>query len=442
MKDSGAFDRLADISELLIDQKVGIIQAVRQLKREAGAPNFFHYYAYGCNTAAFCNQRNFRDAGGASVDRRIALAKAIGETIERYCSAIYERGEFPLFPFDRAPFRCVPPENFALYSREQYSHPNFPYAAFTQQTPIRWAAAIDPSTNETLYVPAAMVVLPYSYDGDQGESPIAQRISTGLACHGSFAQAAISAVCEVIERDAFTIAWQARLSMPRIQLDSLSDANRDLVQRFEKVGDVVVLINLTMDVGVPTILGVLCGRAHDAPAFVFAASADMDAEKAVRKSLEELAHTRQLAQQLKRSMPRLRASPPYDDITEKDHHVHLYCDHVNAALADFVFASKVRFHFDEIESLTTGEPEDDLKVLVNKVRQTNHRVLLADLTTPDVDELGLKVVRAIIPGFHPLFMGHNLRALGGFRLWEVPQNLGYEGITRNFGDNGAPHPYP
>ena len=67
---------------------------------------------------------------------------------------------------------------------------------------------------------------------------------------------------------------------------------------------------------------------------------------------------------------------------------------------------------------------------------------MADLTTPDVEELGLKVLRCVIPGFHPLFMGHNLRALGGSRLWEVPQKLGYRGINREFRDNPAPHPYP
>ena len=72
----------------------------------------------------------------------------------------------------------------------------------------------------------------------------------------------------------------------------------------------------------------------------------------------------------------------------------------------------------------------------------NHRVLLAELTTPDVGGLGLSVVRAVIPGFHQLFMGHALRCLGGTRLWEVPQQLGYPGVTREGGDNPAPHPYP
>jgi len=64
------------------------------------------------------------------------------------------------------------------------------------------------------------------------------------------------------------------------------------------------------------------------------------------------------------------------------------------------------------------------------------------MTTLDVEDLGLKVVRAIIPGFHPLFMGHALRALGGTRLWEVPQKMGWGGISRETGDNPLAHPYP
>jgi ribosomal protein S12 methylthiotransferase accessory factor len=204
----------------------------------------------------------------------------------------------------------------------------------------------------------------------------------------------------------------------------------------------VVLLNITTDVGVPSILAVLQGRECDAPALVFAAATDMDPEKAVRKSLEELAHTRQLAQQLKRTQPPIDVKSPYDTITDKDHHVHLYCDQSSLPLAQFLFASQARCEFGGIESLAGANSESNLEILQDKVRDTGHRVYVSDLTTSDVDSLGLRVVRAIIPGFHPLFMGHSLRALGGSRLWQVPQRLDYRGIMPSGGDNPAPHPYP
>jgi len=64
------------------------------------------------------------------------------------------------------------------------------------------------------------------------------------------------------------------------------------------------------------------------------------------------------------------------------------------------------------------------------------------LTTEDIGSLGLEVVRAVVPGYHPLVVGHRIRALGGRRLWEVPQRLGFRGITKESGDYPFPHPYP
>jgi ribosomal protein S12 methylthiotransferase accessory factor len=60
-----------------------------------------------------------------------------------------------------------------------------------------------------------MVFMPYYYYHGTEDSPILQPISTGMACHCSPAEAAITAVCEVIERDAFSITWQAMLAPPR-----------------------------------------------------------------------------------------------------------------------------------------------------------------------------------------------------------------------------------
>jgi len=115
---------------------------------------------------------------------------------------------------------------------------------------------------------------------------------------------------------------------------------------------------------------------------------------------------------------------------------------VHAAEADFIFASKDQIAFDEIEDISTGDPTHDLQAIIEKVTNTRHRVLVADVTSSDVKAVGMSVVRAIIPGFHPLFMGFPYRALGGHRLWELPGRLGYNGISRETGDNPSPHPYP
>ena len=434
--------RLFDIVNYLVDERVGIIRNVVEVPREAGAPNLFCFYARACNTKVFTDQVNFANAAGASLERHLAVAKAIGEAVERYCAAIYDRQDLPFYSWDDAPFDCISPNKFALYSGEQYSQEDFPYRPFTKETKARWTAATDLATSQTYHVPAAMVFLPYTYDQGNGEQRIVQPISTGLACHCSKAEATISGICEVIERDAFTITWQARLGMPQIDTETLSDANRDLVCRFEQTGAVVHLLDLTMDHGVPTILAVLRHDAPEMPALVVAAAAHLSSEQAVRKSLEELELTRRLGQGLKAQLSALIPEAEFKNIVTQDDHIHLFCDHANIHLAEFLTASEARVRFTDLPNLLVSDPEIDLQILVDRINSVGHQVIVADLTTSDIDTLGLAVIRAIIPGFHPLVFGHYLRAMGGTRLWQVPQKLGYVGVTQDTSDNPIPHPYP
>ena len=212
--------------------------------------------------------------------------------------------------------------------------------------------------------------------------------------------------------------------------------------RFERTGATITLLWLTLDAGIPTVLAVLRSPSPVAPALAFAAATALDPEEAVRKSLEELAHTRRYSQQITTSLPRLVPEPGHANVVDQMGHLNFWCDHANAPLADFVFASSQRLEFDELPRPATGSPAGDLEVLCRRLEGVGHRVLIADVTTPDVRDLGLAVVRAVVPGFHPLFMGFGIRALGGRRLWEVPQKLGHRGITRAEGDNPYPHPYP
>lgn len=434
------FHRLFEVIDDLVDDRVGIIRGVSEVRNHPGAPEFFHYAAQACNASAFCAQKNFADGGGASADRRIAMAKAIGEAVERYCSALYVQQDLPLASAGSAPFRCTDPSEFALFSPVQYSQQGFPYVPFTKETLVRWTEAVDLVSQEARYLPACMVYVPYHYDRDVGEQMITQPISTGLACHCSWTEAAISAICEVIERDAFMITWQAMLPTPPIRLDSLSEHNRDLVERFERTGDAVRILNLTLDHGVASILSILISERPNAPALVFAASSALSPAEAVRKSLEELAHTRRYAVQLKAKLQPFVPEPDYSNIINQGTHVRLYTDQGRRGLANFLFSSAEWIDLQELEDYSGDSPEAGLRNLINTISSTNHRIFVKDLTTPDIQEVGLSVVRAVIPGFHPLFMGHRNRALGGSRLWSVPQALGYAGITD--GDNPAPHPYP
>jgi ribosomal protein S12 methylthiotransferase accessory factor len=438
----GPLDHLSEIMTSIVDDSVGIVRYVCETSPDAGSPDFFHYYARACNTIAFCPQKNSADAGGASTDRATALAKAIGEAVERYCAAIYYPEDFHVSSFDDAPFECLAPEEFALYSDRQYAQRGFPFMPFRRSTILRWVPALDIKTGQKCHIPAATVFVPYRCDREVGELPILQPISTGLACHVGSLRASVSAICEVIERDAFTINWQARIAPAQLNLRSLSDRNRELVDRFTKIGATVTLLSLTMDHRIPVILASLRNSLSDAPALVFALSCHLNPEEAIRKSLEELAHSYRFCRLLKASRPTFTAKRNFHNVRDRDSHVALYCDHNNSHFADFLFSSNRRLDQADLENMSTGDLHQDIEVLIDRVSSVGHRILLVDLTTDDVQNLGLAVIRAVIPGFHRLCIGHHLRSLGGSRLWGVPQQLGHPGLNPLKGDNPVPHPLP
>ncbi|TFI57027.1 hypothetical protein E2493_17185 [Sphingomonas parva] len=433
--------RLRDMFDDLVDPRVGIIQYVSENAKEAGAPDFFRYAARASDTKAFCPQSNFDVASAAAATREMALAKTLGEAVERYCAAIFDPAELPIWSRLEAPFPCVDPASFALFAPDQFGTPGFVFEPWHDGTPLRWTMARDLVTGDAVGVPACFVYVPYFFDRAAGEVPIAQPISTGLACHCSIEEATIGGLCEVIERDAFTLTWQGRLSHPRIELSSLSAANRDLVGRLAAAGYRVDLMDATTDSLIPSIVGTLRSLSPCGLPLVVAASTSVDAEDAVGKCLEELAHTERYMWQLRNTTPDVPFVAGHTNVVDQVTHLRFWNDAERLALARWLWASDRVIDFADLPTTHSGSPAECLQHLLRRITETGHRPLAVDLSTPDVAEAGLRVVRAIIPGYHPLHMGHIVRARGGERLWTVPQRLGHRPVEPG-GDNPYPHPFP
>jgi ribosomal protein S12 methylthiotransferase accessory factor len=438
---------LLDVADALIDPRYGIIESVVEVPRHAGGPNFFTFHAQACDTTAFAGQRNFGSTAGSSSKRERALAKALGEAIERYCSAIYDPDEFIMSSYRDAPHGAIHPSTLALYSEEQYANPQFPFARFSTDLPVRWTTSIDLTDEQVVFVPASMVNVPYYFG--PGEAPILQPISSGLACHTTYEKAAINGICEVVERDSFTLAWMQCFSPPSIDLNSLDGECLDIVGRFERTGREIALLDITRDTRIPTVLAIQLSDHAEVPGFVVAAATAPRAAIAVRKSLEELALTSHYMQGLHTSNLLGGARPPQNVVTQDDH-LRFWCYHENKALATFLFnrlGTTRCVSLSDKNDITSDNDAAILKELVSRITNRGYRVLISDVTTEEMIRLHLFVVRAIIPGFHPLFIGHDFRALGGTRLRSAPEWGSPDGAfalsdKRVCRLNPAPHPYP
>jgi ribosomal protein S12 methylthiotransferase accessory factor len=435
---------LLDNWDRLVDSEVGIVTKVTPLAIDEDEPDFVHYLSTACSTDRLAQLKNFGNCGGVAVDFRAAAAKAVGEAVERYCSAFFSYGDLVLSSYQKLPGPGTHPDNYALYRPEQFAVENVPWRPFTVDAPICWTRGTSLCTGESVFVPAAMVYVPFHYLIDQGDTPICQPISTGLAAGFSLSDAALSGLCEVIERDAFTITWQARLSHPRVPVRTLPQHCHDRVMRFTEVGLRVEIMDITTDLGVPTILTVALGDRDTSPAVAVAAATHPQSDTAVNKSLEELAHTRKFARQVMDYTPPLPVDVQggHPDVTEQQHHLRFYCPQPAKTFAEFAWAASRERSFGDILSATAEPGTSQLATVVDRVKAAGLDVIACDLTTPDIAELGLAVVRVVVPGLHPLFMGYRNRALGGHRLYEVPIRLGFAGIAPGEPDNPYPHPFP
>ena len=434
--------RLTDSLPFILDPKVGIINNLMEHPLEVDSPSFFRFNGTAANTKAFGEYRNFAVGGGAATTRELALAKTVGECIERYCAAIYDKERFPLFTYNEAPFKCVHPNRFALYSAAQYNDPNFDADEFTVDSPVRWIETLNLADQSRIHVPASMVFVPYFFYLNGAETPIVQPISTGLSCHCSYEESVVGGICEVIERDNFMITWQAKLSRTKIRKDSLSPENKDLVRRFESVGYEIHIMDISNESKITGILAVAIGKKSNFVPLVVAASVSLSPETAVRKALEELAHTERYAYQIKNELPRIEPVEDFDNILGQVHHVNYWSNPDVSPHAAFLYSSEKYMDFDDLTDFSQSTPKEELETLVSIIKDTGFDVLAVDITTEDIRSLGMTVVRVIIPGYHPLYMGYHKRALQSKRLWTLPQQLGFEGINKEEGDYPFPHPFP
>lgn len=436
-----SLNRLLGALDRVVDERTGIITTCYELPPEADAPQFFHYYASSSDTSAFCAQDNFKNNGGVAQTRRLAMAKAVGEAVERYSSAIYDRDDLPFTSREDAPFPCVDLDAFKFYAPEQYADPNFIFSEPADSLPIRWTEAVSLVSGAPVYVPAAAVWMPYYFVPEGGELPIMQPISTGLSCHCSYPEAVLGGLLEVVERDSFSLTWQGKLSWPIIRAESLDNENYALLRQIEKTGYRIELVNAATDLGVPVILSVGIASSKPNPPIVVGASASLDPAEAVTKSLEEFVHTRRYMREVQDWGEPFEVEPDFSNIHQQIHHLRLWGDYAMLPHADFLTASEDEIDFEDISNLSSGDPLKDVAIITGILEKAAFDPLFVDLTSPDIAELGLVVTRALVPGLHPFFIGHEIRARRSARLFSIPQQLGHPVVAIGH-DNPVPHLFP
>lgn len=434
----GPRQRLGDpVAELrhAVDDRVGIVHATTVRRAESG-PAIYLSGSVSANLSLIKEPMWVTKNGGAAFTKQEAVNATIGEALERYAAGCYPAERLVFARWTELTEEAVPPEKFGLFSEEQYRSEGFPFTPFTSDTPIRWTRAVRWTDGAKVWVPASQTYL--HYRRVPGESIIAPSISTGLAAAPSLREAVLSGLYEVLERDALAISWLHRLP-PRPVPRDVIDASSHVAYHLERAkGWRVGFYDLSLDHSPSVVVAVMDYRGRNEQVMAFGSACRGSAVAAVEKAFLEATQGLTYVRRLLRQYQDWEVADDFSNVDEFNKHAILYTKYPRLREAAGYLVHPLEPPECSRPARADRESPLDLDALARGLDAAGHPVYVVDLTTPDVRQLGVTVVRVLVPGLQHLSGMHRFRLLGNPRLHTVAAALGYDSAP----DNPYPHPLP
>ena len=430
------------LAEKLVSRSTGIVRRFETFEKDAAEPHVPYIVRADISNHRFVsNDDEDRDVcSGKGLTLCDARVGALGEAVERYSGAVHSPVEVRHARRSELAESSVDPNDLALYHDSQYA--DLPYARY-EDNRLGWVTARSLVSGEEVLVPALAVFMNYhAHDDGEFLFPIT---SNGLAAGRTLLEAVLNATTEVLERDAFMIAWLNRLPAHRFSpLEHPDSEIVELAESYRRRNVEIRLYKLPTDHECHVFAGVaLQPRGTIGPAAVIGLGADLDPVTASRKAVLEVSQVRPALRRRMRSpavQERLREllADPHLVKTIDDHDL-LYGSHDAIPRLNFwLDIPQEPFPWKRANQPSRAE---NLKQIVNWLGDNNHDLLYVNLTPPDIAELGLYTARAILPGFQPIDFGWKERRLGSRRIYNLPFEIGLRPLAATWDDlNHDPHP--
>jgi ribosomal protein S12 methylthiotransferase accessory factor len=424
----------------LVSPRVGIIRELKPVVRGADEPNPpVLYHALLSNFDFRKGSTIERGAAGKGVTEVEARNGAIGEAVEHYCAAHINVAALHRTTLTAAPAGSVLPQDCVLHSEAQYSRPGFPYLRATGEMQVDWIRGRELPGNHAVWLPASLVYM-HSNNVMPGDA-LCTSNSSGLAAGPTVAAAIRSALFELIERDAFIITWLNRLPAPEVDLTSAGATVRGIAAHYSRFGVDLRAFNLTTDIPVSVMMAVAHDRLGQGPAVVVGLGCHLDPAVALQRAAFEVCQVRPGEVHRYHRIGQASAPRTYSDVATIEDHSAFFWAPAQLKEMDFLLTGSRIQRLDALENSSTGSCERDVDLCVGALVKAGCRVAVAELTTPDLRDFQIHVVRAIATGLQPIHFGVGRERLGGTRLFEVPYRLGYSKACGTEGDlNPCPHP--
>jgi ribosomal protein S12 methylthiotransferase accessory factor len=416
---------------------VGLVSRTDELLPGPDDARLFHVTSTMADSRATIGASSNRHNGGIHPRRDAALAAAIGEGIERYAGAHVREGEIRWASARDLGAACARPASFALFHRRQYAEMSA-YVPFEEETRLRWTPAFALPSGEPAFVPTQLVSLVPPVDA---EPRIGYATSSGMACGATREEAILSALLELVERDAFSIAWYNALSLPRVDLRADRILAKENARFFDPAGITYTVVDLSAILTIPTALAV-CRDAVGKSGLAVGCASAPTMRDAVRKALREAFQTRVFARQLRADAPGWSCAD-VRTISRFEEHVLYYALPENARRAAFIDAASQVVPLGDIAALPGRSVTDHIHAIVAKLAAVGVNVFVVETTPVDVAAAGLHTVAVVAPELCRIDVTYAHRYLGGRRLYDAAWEAGLVAEPFTFETlNPLPHPFP
>jgi bacteriocin biosynthesis cyclodehydratase domain-containing protein len=335
-------------------------------------------------------------------------ASALMEAIERY-SGIFQGDEirakrrFTDFPSGKA----IPPNKVLLFSDAQLRQGRAPEPGsddspmspnpFDRSAEIEWSPVWSLRDECFRYLPTSLLYFFY-----RGAAAFLAD-SNGCAAGNTLEEAIVQGFLELVERDAYAIWWYNRLQRPAVDLGHFDDSYvRDLQGQLAETGRRLWVLDVTSDLGIPTVVAVTHWMQNGQENIEFGSGAHFDARIALLRALTEL--NQFLALGLMGGGTGEKSS--LDGATPLRLQDHPFLTPSNNPAVELGSGSK----FGRLDT------REQVTACVRLAKQAGLDFLVLDQTRPDIE---VPVVRVIVPGLR-----HFYRRFAPGRLYDVPVKLG------------------
>jgi putative methanogenesis marker protein 1 len=249
--------------------------------------------------------------------------------------------------------------------------------------PIAWVEGKDIGNGKSVMVPASAVFHPY---GSAADLQLFRSNTNGLASGNTLREATLHGLCEVVERDAWSLAEVKRKVVSDVHIGRSAGILRATIDRFTTKGIEVHLKNLTSDIGMPVIAAAADDvLLQDAGLLTLGIGAHPSPEVAALKALTEVAQSR---------LTQIHGAR--EDAVMAEGNRKLGYERMKRMNQLWFGEAAKSISIDDLAGTDKGDLEANITETVTRINDVGLRsVITVDLTRK---ELGVPVVRVIVPG--------------------------------------------